>query len=93
MIKSDLTEVCQVLDALGEIEWRVNKKVLEIVEHVWSIGGGLGEIPKRFVDRVVSPEMIRDASYREKLKLLKEYQQNNEEHSLRCMFNLQLKMT
>lgn len=93
MTKSDLSQVCEVLDTLGAIEWRVNKNILEIVEHVWSIGGGLGKIPKRFVDRVITPEMIRDASYREKLKLLKEYQQNHEEHALRCEFLLRLRMT
>ena len=93
MTKADLSQVCSVLDTLGAVEWRVNKRVLEIVEHVWSIGGGLGKIPKRFVDRVITPEMIRDASYREKLKLLKEYQKNNEEHALRCEFLLRLRMT
>lgn len=93
MTKADLSQICQVLDTLGAVEWRVNKKVLEIIEHVWSIGGGLGKIPKRFVERVISPEMIRDASFREKLKLLKEYQQNHEAHALRCEFLLRLRMT
>jgi len=93
MTKADLTQICQVLDTLGSVDWRVNKKVLEIIEHVWSIGGGLGKVPNRFIERIVTPEMIRDASFREKLKLLKEYQQNNEAHALRCEFLLRLTMT
>jgi len=36
--------------------------------------------------------MIRDASFTEKLKLLKEHQQNKEAHSLRCDFLLRLRM-
>jgi DNA-directed RNA polymerase len=51
----------------------VNKKVLDTIEYVWSIGGGLGEIPKRYNERVITPEMIRESSFREKLKLLKEH--------------------
>jgi DNA-directed RNA polymerase len=37
--------------------------------------------------------MIKEASFREKLKLLKEHQQNNEQHSLRCDFLLRLGMS
>lgn len=44
-----------------------------MMEYVWSIGGGLAEIPKRYNERTVTPEMIREASFKEKLKLLKEH--------------------
>lgn len=36
--------------------------------------------------------MIKAATFREKLKLLKEHQQNNESHSLRCDFLFKLGM-
>ena len=49
--RSDMTNMCQVLDILGQVKWRINKRILEIIEYVWSIGGGLGEIPKRFNER------------------------------------------
>lgn len=65
--------MCDVLDTLGKIKWRLNREVLEIIEYVWSIGGGLGEIPKRYNERVISPEMIKQAKFRDKLKLLKEH--------------------
>jgi DNA-directed RNA polymerase, mitochondrial len=87
-----LSNMCSVLNYLGSIEWRVNKKVLETIEHIWSIGGGLGQVPKRFNERAITPEMIREASFREKLKLLKEHQINKEQHSLRCEFLLRLNM-
>ena len=60
------------------------------MEYVWSIGGGLGEVPKRFIERVITPEMIKEAPFREKLKLLKEHQQNKESHGLRCEWLLSL---
>lgn len=43
------------------------------MEFVWSIGGGLGKIPKRFNDRQITPEMVKEAPFIEKLKLLKEH--------------------
>ena len=71
--KADLTNICKVLDCLGQVKWRINRRILEIVEYVWSIGGGLGELPKRFNERQITPEMIKNAKFREKLKLLKEH--------------------
>ena len=68
-----MAPMCNVLDILGGVKWRLNKEVLEIMEYVWSIGGGLGEVPKRYNERVISPEMIKEAPFREKLKLLKEF--------------------
>jgi len=90
--RADLTNMCNVLDYLSSIKWRVNSRVLEVIEHIWSIGGGLGEVPKRFNERSITPEMIREASFGEKLKLLKEHQQNKEQHGLRCEFLLRMRM-
>lgn len=73
MNKTDLSNMCHILNVLGSVKWRLNKKVLDIIEYVWSIGGGLGEIPKRFNERVITPEIIKNASFKEKLKLLKEH--------------------
>lgn len=71
--RADISQVCNVLDILSSVRWRVNSKVLEVIEYVWSIGGGLGEIPKRYNERQVTPELIKEAKFREKLKLLKEH--------------------
>jgi DNA-directed RNA polymerase, mitochondrial len=89
----DMSSLCNVLDVLGSTKWRLNLKILEIIEYIWSIGGGLGEVPKRFNERLISPEMIKAAEFREKLKLLKEHQHNKENHSLRCEFLLRLQIS
>ena len=90
MSRADMQPMCQVLDILGGVKWKLNPKVLDVMEYVWSIGGGLGDIPKRYNERTISPEMIREAPFREKLKLLKEHQHNQEAHSLRCDWLLKL---
>lgn len=90
--RADLSGMCNVLDVLGSVKWRVNKRVLEIIEYIWSSDGGQAGVPKKFIERSVTPEMIREASYAEKLKLLKEHQQNKEQHGLRCEFLLRLRM-
>lgn len=76
LYKVDLTDQCEILNTLGNLSWRVNKRVLEVIEHVWSMGGGLGEIPKRYNERSITPEMLKESSFREKLKLLAEHQKN-----------------
>jgi DNA-directed RNA polymerase len=53
--------LCNVLDILGSVPWKLNLKVLDVMEYVWSIGGGLGEVPKRFNERVITPEMLKEA--------------------------------
>jgi DNA-directed RNA polymerase len=73
MHKSNMKPMCEVLDILGSVKWKLNLKILEIMEYIWSIGGGLGEIPKRFNERTITPEMLKEAPFREKLKLLKEH--------------------
>lgn len=65
--------MCQVLDMLGKVPWKINSRVLDTIEYVWSIGGGLGSIPNRYNERQITPEMMRDAPFTEKLKLLKEH--------------------
>jgi DNA-directed RNA polymerase len=71
--RTDLSQMCSVLDVLGSVKWRLNKKILEMLEHTWSIGGGAGEVPKRYNERQITPEMIKEVKFKEKLKLLKEH--------------------
>lgn len=88
--KSDISNVCNVLNVISDVKWRVNKDVLEMIEYIWSIGGGLGEIPKRFNERPITAELLRKARFKDKLKLIKEHQKNMETHALRCEFLLRL---
>jgi DNA-directed RNA polymerase len=61
-----------------------------MIEYIWSIGGGLGEIPKRFNERPITAELLRKARFKDKLRLIKEHQKNMETHALRCEFLLRL---
>ena len=74
LIRADIQPMCQVLDILGSVKWKMNHKILDTMEYVWSIGGGLGGMPKRYNERTITPEMIKDAAFRDKLKLLKDHQ-------------------
>ena len=73
MASSDLKPMCQILDILAQVPWAINNKILETMEYVWSIGGGLGKIPNRYNARLVTPKMIQEAEFVDKLKLLKEF--------------------
>jgi DNA-directed RNA polymerase len=39
---ADLKRFYGVLNYLGSIPWKINPKVLEVVEQIWSEGGGKG---------------------------------------------------
>jgi DNA-directed RNA polymerase len=42
LARTDLSQMCNVLDVLGSVQWKINSEVLDIMQYVWSIGGGLG---------------------------------------------------
>jgi DNA-directed RNA polymerase len=92
MKRADLSNLCHVLNLLGGVPWRVNKRVLDAIEFIWSNGGGKAMIPKRHNDRHITPDMIRAADFKDKLKMLREHKLNCEDHSLRCDFLLRLSM-
>lgn len=72
LLKSnDISEICWVLDILSQTKWRVNKWVLEMIEFVWSIGGNVAGIPKRYNERPITPELLKSADFKDRLKLLK----------------------
>ena len=73
LMSADLKPMCQVLDILGRVPWTINEKVLRTMEHSWSIGGNIGQIPSRYNERQITPEMVKNADFYEKLKLLKEH--------------------
>ena len=88
---NDISQVTKSLDLLGKVKWRINKNVLDILEFIWSTGGGQGEIPKRYNDRIITRNLINETKdFKDKLKLLKESQNNRELHSLRCDFLIKL---
>lgn len=38
---SEVSSYCQALDILGSTKWRVNRRVHDVVETIWSRGGGI----------------------------------------------------
>lgn len=39
--------VVQALDTLGNTKWRINKKVLSVIDRIWASGGRLADLVDR----------------------------------------------
>jgi hypothetical protein len=90
---NNISNISTVLDKLASIKWRVNKKILDVMEYIWANGGGKAMIPKKYNDRIITKELIRHAkTFKEKTILLREAQNNREAHSLRCDFSIKMKV-
>lgn len=90
--KQQLTPVFEALDTLGSTKWRINKKILSVVDRIWTSGGRLADLVDR--DDVPLPEKpdSEDETLLRKWKwdvrsLKKE---NMERHSQRCDIELKL---
>lgn len=83
--KADLSRICNVLNLMGKTPWRINKEILNVVEGVYSIGGGLGEIP--IVDRGDKFLPDENMKYIQRQKLS---QKKRDNWSLLCDFELKL---
>jgi DNA-directed RNA polymerase len=46
---SDLTNTFNVLDVLAQTKWKINSKVLSIMETLWEEGGNRANIPQRYI--------------------------------------------
>lgn len=38
---------CQALNTLGNTKWRVNKRVLGVIDRIWANGGNLADLVDR----------------------------------------------
>lgn len=87
-----LKAVYDALDTLGSTQWRINNRVLEIVEKIWEEGGRIADM----VDRVDVPEPQKpesddgDVQKNWRRELLKVRRVNRELHSQRCDTELKL---
>ncbi|KAK9100283.1 hypothetical protein Scep_023713 [Stephania cephalantha] len=90
--QTQLQPVFEALDTLGNTKWRVNKRVLSVVDRIWTSGGRLADLVDR--DDVPLPEEpdTEDEAeirrWRWKLKAAKK--ENSERHSQRCDIELKL---
>ncbi|XP_031285635.1 DNA-directed RNA polymerase 2, chloroplastic/mitochondrial [Pistacia vera] len=87
-----LEPIFQALDTLGNTKWRVNKRVLSVIDRIWSSGGRLADL----VDRINIP--LPEKPDTEDETLLKKWRwnvrsvkkENMERHSQRCDTELKL---
>ncbi|RDX89645.1 DNA-directed RNA polymerase 3, chloroplastic, partial [Mucuna pruriens] len=89
---AQMQKVFEALDILGNTKWRVNRRVLRVVESIWAGGGNIAGL----VDCKDVP--LPDKPPVEDLKLIQEWKSsvrkakkiNLERHSLRCDTELKL---
>ncbi|KAK6156636.1 hypothetical protein DH2020_010884 [Rehmannia glutinosa] len=79
------------LDTLGNTKWRVNKRILSVVESIWAAGGNLAGLVNR--EDVPIPELLSDdvkEVKKWKWSVRKVKKINQERHSQRCDTELKL---
>ena len=48
LFNTDLSKVFDILNIIGKTAWRINNRVLSVIETIWEDGGDVGEIPSKF---------------------------------------------
>ncbi|KAM1954398.1 hypothetical protein ACFX1T_023745 [Malus domestica] len=91
--RQQLEPVFKALDTLGNTRWRVNKRVLNVVDRIWASGGRLADLVDRdnvpLPDEPDTDDEILLKKWKWKVKSAKK--ENMERHSQRC--DLELKLT
>ncbi|KAM1061407.1 hypothetical protein ACFX2G_026385 [Malus domestica] len=87
-----MQKVFEALDMLGSTKWRVNKKVLNVVESIWARGGNIaGLVDREDVPVPDKPPLEGLTEIQEwKWSVRKAKKINQERHSLRCDTELKL---
>ncbi|CDP02849.1 unnamed protein product [Coffea canephora] len=86
-----MQKVYEALDTLGNTKWRVNRRILNVVETVWGGGGNIAGLVNR--NDVHIPELHSDAAEeikKWKWNMRKAKKINRERHSQRCDIELKL---
>ncbi|KAG6467370.1 hypothetical protein ZIOFF_074813 [Zingiber officinale] len=90
--REQMQTIFEALDTLGNTRWRVNKKVLNIINTIWSNGGRLGGLVDRedvpLPEKPDTEDEIELRKWKWKLKSVKK--ENSERHSHRCDMELKL---
>ncbi|XP_074274815.1 DNA-directed RNA polymerase 1B, mitochondrial-like isoform X2 [Silene latifolia] len=90
--KHQLEIVFEALHTLGKTKWRVNEKVLSVIDRIWDSGGGLADLVDR-EDLAIpeEPDTDEETAIKEwKWKVRDVKKQNREMHSQRCTVELKL---
>uniref|UniRef100_J3MVS3 DNA-directed RNA polymerase n=2 Tax=Oryza brachyantha TaxID=4533 RepID=J3MVS3_ORYBR len=90
--REQMQSVFEALDTLGSTKWRVNKRVLSIVDRIWSSGGRLADLVDRsdvaLPEKPDTEDEAKLKKWRWNLKAAKK--ENSERHSQRCDVELKL---
>ncbi|XP_019180748.1 PREDICTED: DNA-directed RNA polymerase 1, mitochondrial [Ipomoea nil] len=90
--RNQLVPVFQALNTLGNTKWRVNKRILGVVDRIWTSGGGVADLVSREdIPLPEEPDTEDEAEikkWRWKVRTVKK--QNSEKHSQRCDIELKL---
>ncbi|KAJ3698257.1 hypothetical protein LUZ61_001962 [Rhynchospora tenuis] len=90
--KKQMQQIFDALDTLGSTKWRINNRVLSIVDRIWCSGGRLGDLVDRTdLPSPEKPDTEDEAELKKwkwRTKSVKKI--NSERHSLRCDLELKL---
>ncbi|CAN1795031.1 DNA-directed RNA polymerase 2, chloroplastic/mitochondrial [Linum perenne] len=90
--REQLSPVFEALNTLGNTKWRVNKRVLSVIDRIWASGGRVaGLVDRENIPLPNEPETEDEAELRKwkwKVKSIKK--ENSESHSQRCDIELKL---
>ncbi|XP_050913765.1 DNA-directed RNA polymerase 2, chloroplastic/mitochondrial [Lathyrus oleraceus] len=90
--RNQLEPVFEALDTLGNTKWRINGKVLSVVDKIWANGGRLaGLVDRTDLDLPEEPETDNEAEKKKwKWKVKSVKKENRERYSQRCDIELKL---
>ncbi|GAA5880749.1 hypothetical protein JCM8547_008958 [Rhodosporidiobolus lusitaniae] len=87
------------LDTLGSVPWKINRKVFDVVSHIWNTGEAIADIPAKEAfsspPEVEVPEDVEKSPrardvYRRRIR--KALQERRAAHSARCDLNYKLEI-
>jgi DNA-directed RNA polymerase len=94
--RGDLDQLFQGLDVLGQTAWRINKRIFDVVLHVWNEGQKFADIPPRDTGLDIPPEPAPNENPRVRMEWVKEVRRikllEKNYHSQRCNINLKLEI-
>ncbi|KAF5745333.1 hypothetical protein HS088_TW07G00917 [Tripterygium wilfordii] len=93
-LKQHLEPIFEALDTLGSTKWRLNKKVLGVIDRIWAGGGCLaGLVDHEDVPLPEEPDTEDDSEIRKlKWNVKNVKKENRERHSQRCDIELKLEV-
>ncbi|CAA2967182.1 DNA-directed RNA polymerase 1, mitochondrial [Olea europaea subsp. europaea] len=90
--RKQLEPVFEALNTLGTTKWKVNKRILAVIDRIWASGGQLADLVDREdVPLPEEPDTEDEAEIRKwKWKVKAAKKENSERHSQRCDIELKL---